>query len=104
MANSKEAPNLLTDDLSDALWGARENVSMRWPGLTKDEILTQIDECYTGEVVYRPWFDSEGNKAIGGAPCNKRIVIPAQNKYMQQIFELGLRMQDRGVPEGYEGT
>ena len=87
-------------DLADQLWGARNSVKLRWPGLSDEDINTQIDNCYEQTLRVRPWFDSHGQPALYGAATNKRVIKKAQERYAKRIMTHGLRMEERGTPQG----
>ena len=88
---------------SSAMWGQFRSAKLRFPNMSQSARLAEIDMCYPGEVQHRPWFDKEGKEAITGADVNKRVLVPQQKKYMEKIFEFGLRIEDRSCPVGFEG-
>ena len=88
-------------DLGDAVWGPRNSVKERWPGMTEEEINNQIEQTYPKTLMTRPWYDSQGNRAIFGAASNPRRIMKAQLRYGRRVLAMGLRMQDRSDPIGF---
>jgi hypothetical protein len=90
-----------SDTLADQLWGQKKSVRERWPDLADSQMMEQIDKVYEKVIQTRPWFDSNGDAAISGALSNKRVIVVAQKKYSAKIWQIGLRMEQRGTPEGF---
>ena len=60
-----------------------------------------VNKLFPGEVKWRPWFLSDGSRAIKGADENRRNLISAQRKYANSIMKGGLNVELRGTPVGF---
>ena len=82
---------------SDALYGPRRTASERFPSATNpDELWNQIVAAYRPQIMWRKFFDEDGEELIEGHAMDPRNIRSARRKYELRVLIEGYDSDGRG--------